>query len=258
MPPEASLSKNCSNLRRSIVFFYSFLKVDQKGASSRDGGNLDDFNSVLVRTNKMPYRIDHLVISAADLQQGKEWAEGLLDVEFGPRGVHPDMGTQNHLVAMRPDAYLEVIAADHDALRPDYPRWFDLDNFGGPPRLTHWVVSCPDLEEAWELAPANVGRILSFRRGDYAWRMIVPETGILPFDDCFPALIEWHSTRPVHALADAGLLMRRLKISHPEPDALRAALSPFVAAMEHVRIVQSDTPGLTAEISTPSGEIWIA
>jgi len=206
----------------------------------------------------MPYRIDHLVISAADLQQGKEWAEGLLDVEFGPRGVHPDMGTQNHLVAMRPDAYLEVIAPDHDALRPDYPRWFDLDNFGGPPRLTHWVVSCPDLEEAWELAPANVGRILSFRRGDYAWRMIVPETGVLPFDDCFPALIEWHSPRPVRALPDAGLLMRRLKISHPEPDALRAALSPFVAAMDHVRIVQSDTPGLTAEISTPSGEIWIA
>jgi len=190
------------------------------------------------------------------------WAETLLGVEFGPRGVHQDMGTENRLVAMtRPDgekAYLEVIAPDPQAQRPDFPRWFDLDNFGGPPKLTNWVVSCPDLEEAWELAPANVGRIMSFQRGDYAWRMIVPETGILPFDNCFPALIEWHSAHPVPKLPDPGLRFRRLKIAHPDAEGLRAVLAPFVSAMENVRIVQAQTPALTAEIGTDSGEIWIA
>ncbi|WP_066705764.1 VOC family protein [Celeribacter ethanolicus] len=210
----------------------------------------------------MTYRIDHLVISASDLEQGKDAMEALLDVEFGPRGVHKDMGTENVLVAMAgpdgSDAYLEVIAPDPAAKRPDFPRWFDLDNFGGPPRLTNWVVSCSDLEEAWELAPANVGRIMSFQRGDYAWRMIVPETGVLPFDNCFPALIEWHSPRPVPGLPDPGLALRRLKISHPNPEELREALAPFISAMENVRIVQADTPGMTAEIGTPSGEIWIA
>ncbi|WP_460274972.1 VOC family protein [Celeribacter sp. ULVN23_4] len=206
----------------------------------------------------MTYRIDHLVISASDLEQGKDAMEALLDVEFGPGGKHPDMGTHNVLLAMAPDAYLEVIAPDPDAERPEFPRWFDLDNFGGPPRLSNWVVACDDLEEAWELAPADVGRIMSFQRGDYAWRMIVPETGVLPFDNCFPALIEWHSPRPVPGLLDPGLAMRRLKISHPDAEGLRAALAPFVSAMEHVRIVQSLEPGLTAEIGTPSGEIWIA
>ncbi|WP_417275285.1 VOC family protein [Celeribacter halophilus] len=210
----------------------------------------------------MTYQIDHLVISAGDLEQGCDWAETLLGVEFGPRGVHQDMGTENRLVAMtRPDgekAYLEVIAPDPQAQRPDFPRWFDLDNFGGPPKLTNWVVSCPDLEEAWELAPANVGRIMSFQRGDYAWRMIVPETGILPFDNCFPALIEWHSAHPVPKLPDPGLRFRRLKIAHPDAEGLRAALAPFVSAMENVRIVQAQTPALTAEIGTDSGEIWIA
>jgi len=169
---------------------------------------------------------------------------------------------ENRLVAMtRPDgekAYLEVIAPDPQAQRPDFPRWFDLDNFGGPPKLTNWVVSCPDLEEAWELAPANVGRIMSFQRGDYAWRMIVPETGILPFDNCFPALIEWHSAHPVPKLPDPGLRFRRLKIAHPDAEGLRAVLAPFVSAMENVRIVQAQTPALTAEIGTDSGEIWIA
>ncbi len=210
----------------------------------------------------MTYRIDHLVISAADLAAGRDWAEALLGVEFGPRGEHVDMGTENHLVAMtRPDgekAYLEVIAPDPLAPKPEYPRWFDLDNFGGRPRLTNWVVSCPDLEEAWERAPADVGRILSFRRGPYAWRMIVPETGLLPYDNCFPALIEWHSETPVPALPDPGLRFRRLKISHPDPDGLRAALSPFVAAMENVRIVPAETPSMTAEIGTDSGEIWLS
>lgn len=210
----------------------------------------------------MTYQIDHLVISAGDLEQGRDWAETLLGVEFGPRGVHQDMGTENCLVAMtRPDgekAYLEVIAPDPMAQRPDFPRWFDLDNFGGPPKLTNWVVSCPDLEEAWELAPANVGRIMSFQRGDYAWRMIVPETGILPFDNCFPALIEWHSAQPVPKLPDPGLRFRRLKIAHPDAEGLRAVLAPFVSAMENVRIVQAQTPALTAEIGTDSGEIWIA
>jgi hypothetical protein len=210
----------------------------------------------------MTYQIDHLVISAGDLEQGRDWAETLLGVEFGPRGEHQDMGTENRLVAMtRPDgekAYLEVIAPDPQAQRPDSPRWFDLDNFGGPPKLTNWVVSCPDLEEAWELAPANVGRIMSFQRGDYAWRMIVPETGILPFDNCFPALIEWHSAHPVPKLPDPGLRFRRLKIAHPDAEGLRAVLAPFVSAMENVRIVQAQTPALTAEIGTDSGEIWIA
>ncbi|MCA0042973.1 VOC family protein [Celeribacter litoreus] len=210
----------------------------------------------------MTYRIDHLVVSAGDLEQGRDAIEGLLDIEFGPVGKHEDMATENRLVGMRGSdgdaSYLEVIAPDPAAPRPVYPRWFDLDNFGGVARLTNWVVSCPDLEEALEFAPAGIGRIMSFRRGDYAWRMIVPETGVLPFDNCFPALIEWHSDHPAPALSDQGLTFRRLKISHPDADGLRDALSPFVAAMETVRIVQADAPGLMAEIGTPSGEIWIA
>lgn len=210
----------------------------------------------------MPYRIDHLVVSASDLEQGRDAMEALLDIEFGPRGAHVDMGTENRLVALPcangPLAYLEVIAPDPNAARPEFPRWFDLDNFGGPPRLTNWVLACPDLEEALEMAPADTGRIMSFKRGDFAWRMIVPETGILPFDNCFPALIEWHSHHPAPGLVDPGLMFRRLKITHPDAEGLRAALTPFVSAMENVRIVQGTTPGMTAEISTPSGEIWIA
>ncbi|AJE48081.1 VOC family protein [Celeribacter indicus] len=205
----------------------------------------------------MSYRIDHLVISASDLEHGCDAVEALLDIRFGPVGKHAEMGTEARLAALAPDACLEVIAPDPAAPRPAGARWFDLDNFGGPPRFTGWVVACDDLEEAWKRAPADVGRILSFRRGEFAWRMVVPESGVLPFDNCFPALIEWHSGRPARTLPDQGLRLRRLKIAHPEAGALREALAPFVSAMENVRIVQADRPGLMAEIGTASGEIWI-
>lgn len=205
----------------------------------------------------MTYNIDHLVISASDLASGRGWAEDLLDISLTVRGEHRAMGTHNVAAALDNGSYLEVIAVDPDAPPPAYSRWFDLDNFGGPPRLTNWVVNCVDLDEAWERAPANVGRIMSFTRGPYAWRMIVPEDGKLIFDGCFPALIEWQSEHPAPDLPNFDLRLKRLKLAHPDAPALRAALAPFVEAMEHVSISDGRRPSLQAEIGTPSGEIWI-
>ncbi|SEK59603.1 VOC family protein [Pacificibacter marinus] len=206
----------------------------------------------------MPYFLDHLVVCASNLDQGRLWVEGLLDVPFEKRGVHDLMGTHNHLVALDKDAYFEVIAIDPAAPKLPHARWFDLDNFGGPPKLSNWVVRCDDLEEAWERAPATVGRIMSFERGEYAWRMLVPEDGKPLFDGCFPTLIEWQSKHPAPALTHRDLRLRRLKLTHPNATELRAALAPFVQAMEHVSIGEGAQASLQAEIGSASGEIWIA
>jgi hypothetical protein len=205
----------------------------------------------------MSYSLDHLVVCASNLDQGRLWAEGLLDVPFESRGAHALMGTHNHLVGLDKDAYFEVIAIDPDAPQLPHARWFDLDNFGGAPRLSNWVVRCDDLEEAWERAPAMVGRIMSFERGDYAWRMLVPEDGTPLFDGCFPTLIEWQSKHPAPALPHRDLRLRRLKLTHPNAKELRAALAPFVEAMEHVSIGEGTQASLQAEIGSASGEIWI-
>jgi hypothetical protein len=206
----------------------------------------------------MTYSLDHLVVSASNLEAGRAWAQSLMDIEMSARGAHVHMATHNHLVGLDPDAYFEVIAVDPDAPRPEHARWFDLDNFDGGPRLTNWVVRCDDLEEAWERAPANVGRIMSFTRGEYVWRMIVPEDGKPLFDGCFPSLIEWHSKHPAPTLPQCDLRLRRLKIVHPLADELRLALAPFICAMDHVSIGQAPAPALQAEIGTSTGEIWIA
>ena len=206
----------------------------------------------------MPYSLDHLVVCASDLDQGRLWAEGLLDIPFEARGQHALMGTHNHIARLDIGSYFEVIAVDPSAPKPAYARWFDLDNFGGAPRLSNWVIRCDDLDEAWQRAPANVGKIISFERDDYAWRMLVPVDGKPLFDGCFPTLIEWQSKHPAAQLPHRDLRLRRLKLTHPDAKDLRAALAPFIEAMEHVSIGDGPRASLQAEIGSASGEIWIA
>ena len=201
--------------------------------------------------------LDHLVIRTADLIEGRSAMESLLGITMSERGLHAQMGTHNHLAALDRRSYLELIAVDPAAIAPQTPRWFDLDNFSGPTKLSNWVIRCDDLDHARRLAPLGIGEERAFVRGDYAWRMLVPLNGRLPFDGCFPAIMAWDSDHPAPALAQDGMSLRGLRITHPQADDLREALDPFSAAMQNVRIVQGARAALAAEITTPSGEIWI-
>ena len=100
--------------------------------------------------------LDHLVVSAEHLQEGVDWVEAQLGVTMAPGGKHAAMGTHNRLLGLG-EVYLEVIAADPDAPPPAHPRWFGLDAFRGPPRLTNWVVRVSDMDAGLALAPEGCG-----------------------------------------------------------------------------------------------------
>ena len=51
-----------------------------------------------------------------------------------------------------------VLAADPAQPRPAWPRWFDLDRFTGPPRLTNWICRCDDIAAELALSPRAAGR----------------------------------------------------------------------------------------------------
>ena len=194
---------------------------------------------------------DHLAVSAATLEEGSAAVEDALGLPVGPGGVHPFMGTHNRLLGLGPGEYLEVIAIDPAAPSPPHPRWFPLDRFSGPVRLTNWIVRVGDLDAALAAAPAGAGRAVDLERGAYRWRMGVPADGCLPFDDAFPALIEWKGAlHPAAALPDLGCRLVRLEIAHPEAAALRAALP---LADPRVIVVPGDR-ALRATIATPHGE----
>jgi hypothetical protein len=193
---------------------------------------------------------DHLAVSAETLAEGVAVVEAALGVALAGGGQHPHMSTHNRLIGLG-DLYLEVIAADPAAPKPGWPRWFDLDNFAGRPRLTNWIARCENLMAELAQAPAGVGVPVSLQRGDYRWQMAVPADGKLPFDGCFPALIQWEGAlHPARALPESGVRLTRLEIAYPQADALRAALN---LRDPRVEIVAGQSKELRASFATPHG-----
>lgn len=196
---------------------------------------------------------DHIAVSALTLDEGTAAVEAALGVALTAGGQHPHMATHNRLLNLG-DIYLEVIAADPAAPRPAWPRWFDLDRFDGPPRLTNWICRCDDLTAEVAASPAGVGTPVALARGDLRWSMAVPADGILPFDNAFPALIQWQGrAHPVQRLPDCGVRLTRLEIAHTDADALRAHLAPRLTD-PRIAIVNGPAKAMQATFSTAHGD----
>lgn len=195
---------------------------------------------------------DHIAISAATLDQGVAAVESALGVSLAGGGRHPHMATHNRLLGLG-DLYLEVIAIDPSLPAPAWPRWFDLDNFRGTPRLTNWVARCENLTGALARSPAGTGVPVALQRNAYRWQMAVPADGKLPFDGCFPALIQWQGDlHPARALPESGVRLANLEIIHPDADELRAALSNLIID-PRIQITQGPAKDLRASFDTPHG-----
>ena len=199
----------------------------------------------------MRLALDHIAVSAATLEAGADWVETALGVPLAGGGKHPHMGTHNRLLSLG-DLYLEVIAIDPAAAKPAHPRWFDLDHFRGPARLTNWICRTDNLDAALTTAPNGTGTATDLTRGDYRWRFAVPATGKLPFDDCHPALIQWQGElHPAKSLRDHGIRLTGLRITHPDAPALRTALTTLTDP--RVTIATGPYPALRASFDTPHG-----
>ncbi len=210
----------------------------------------------------MRCELDHLVVGCADLEQGAAWLRARLGVEPQPGGRHAAMGTHNRLLALGARTYLELIAIDPQAPAPARPRWFDLDapamreRLAAAPRLIAWVVRCDDIAAAVTRVPA-LGRVHALTRGDYAWRIAIPDDGARPFAGVLPAVIQWDSrAHPADRLEQRGCTLVALELAHPDEAAL-------LAAFRELRItgpveLRSGPAALCARVRTPAGEAEIS
>ena len=202
--------------------------------------------------------LDHLAVVARTLDEGTTYVEAILGAKLSPGGKHPDMGTHNRLLSLGPQVYLEVIAVDNDAPKPQHRRWFNLDNYTGAPRMTNWVCRTDDLDQALSEAPPGSGRPMTMSRGDISWRMGVPDFGRLPFDDAMPALIEWQGdSSPNKRLPDHGFRLTRLDVFHPNADELLDAF-PSLHSIDLASVREGPEKRLIATISTPEGNRILA
>lgn len=202
----------------------------------------------------MTARLDHLVIAARTLAEGRDWLEGRLLVPTQPGGEHHLFGTHNVLLSLGPDAYVEVIAVNPDAPAPPRPRWFELDTpamqerLAHGPALIHWVAQVPDLPEG--------NGVLTLSRGDNRWTITVPADGHLPGGGVVPSLIHWQTPPPPSRLPDVGVRLGHLRLGTPDPDALRAHLDTLHVHGE-VEVHEAPRPELGAQLITPHGPVEV-
>ena len=142
------------------------------------------------------------------------------------------MGTHNALLRLGERVYLEVIAIDPAGAKPARARWFDLDSIAlqaelaQRPRLVHWVARTPDIVHALARCPVALGAVHPMARGDYRWRITIPDDGRLPGKGVLPSLIQWDVPRhPTDALPESGVSIAGLAAAHADPAAIRAALA---------------------------------
>ena len=197
--------------------------------------------------------LDHIAVSGETLEDARSFVEESLGVPMVAGGRHAVFHTHNTLLGLDGGLYLEAIAIDPDAPAPDRPRWFDLDRFKGRPRVTNWICRVAQLSDILPEIPLDFGDPVDLERGDLRWQMAVPADGILPFDNCAPALIQWKTdVHPASLLTSQGVRLRKLTVYHPQAGVLSDYLRPHLS---DPRIdFETGSPGYDAEFSTPHGE----
>jgi hypothetical protein len=202
--------------------------------------------------------LDHLVLACTRLEAGVDWIERQLGARPQPGGQHVAMGTHNALLKLGSRAYLEVIAIDPDGVPPARPRWFALDEpamqsrLASGPALVTWVLRSESLANACARVP-DLGEILSMARGDFRWKIAVPDDGSLPWGGVLPPAIQWDR------LPDSGCELESLRLAHP---AAVLGTAGIVAMFRELRVVGPIDlkPGpvqISASIRGPAGLVTL-
>ena len=210
--------------------------------------------------------LDHLVIGCADLARGSAWLERLLGVQLSDVGSHILMGTHNRLLSLGPDHYLELIAIDSAASQtrntPFMPRWFGLDTpdvqerIAQKPRLLGWVARTNNIDALAEKTGGILGGVQPMERGDFKWRITIPDDGYAVEAGLIPTLIQWDlPLHPCQRLPDQQCRFEWMEAAHPNPAKIRYLLSEM--GLENALTLTPTPPysGMTmcAYIRTPDG-----
>ncbi len=202
----------------------------------------------------LEWTLDHITVVAETLEDGVRAVKDQLGIDMPTGGKHPKMGTHNCLLALGDALFLEVIAIDPHAPAPTWPRWFNLDQFKGKPRLETWVLRSQDLQKSLAQAHPESGVATEITRDHLRWLISLAEDGAMPLEGAFPTLIEWPAGQdhPAAKMTDLGCRLRSLTIEHPKADEI---LTHVDAQMDMSQIMIKNGPvkKIQAEIETPDG-----
>ena len=186
--------------------------------------------------------------------------EALLGVRPMPGGRHPDYGSHNALLSLGEGTYLEVIAPDPEQEVPERGVVFGMQHLEAS-RLRTWVSPTQDIERLVARARSrglHLGEVSSGGRvkpdGTFlSWKISDPYAD--RFGGAVPFLIDWGETPHPSTVAPSAGRLLDLRIEHPQPDDVRAALSNLGLDLE---VEQAPAYRLVARIQTARGEIELS
>ena len=225
--------------------------------------------------------LDHLVVGARSLDEGRRWLEQRLGVEMQAGGQHTGAGTHNCLLNLGGGNYLELIAPDPSQPKPMMPDGqgrmvrrplpFGLDEpqiqalLAERPRLLHFVMRTPKLEAAMASVDYECGEEVAMSRSDLNWKVGLRKEGMpqLRGGDAqyrhvgpafvLPVFIDWGNTpHPSSTLELRGVTLQALNIAAPSRFLLRLA---GITHDPRIRLVEAECATLAAELQTPNG--WL-
>jgi len=206
--------------------------------------------------------IDHIVIGAANLEKATEKVESLLQTKFSTSGKHSLMATHNRLARLQNSAYMEIIATDPSATFPKSctreKRWFSLDSSKTKRRLSLapqplcWVVAVNNIEQTASNCGYEPGRITEMSRGDFRWKLTVPDSGELSEGGVLPVLIEWpKGINPADVMPESNLVLKQITLFHPSPNYIELILSAMDIAGPIT--IKFGEPAIQFTFKTPNG-----
>ena len=165
------------------------------------------------------HKLDHIVLGCNTLQEGTDYVEKKLGLTLSEIGYHLHMGTHNRVIKISENIYLEVIAIDPKANKPQHFRWFNLDNekqqarLKKSPQIIGYVIENqnPDMLKFYN-------PFFEASRGNYCWEFAMPKSDDTLINDeliesgLVPSLIKWKSKKPVYKMLNNHFELEKIKI----------------------------------------------
>lgn len=204
--------------------------------------------------------VDHLVWAGPDLDRLVEHVAAQTGTTPVYGGRHEGRGTHNYLVGLGSGRYLELLGPDPGQPEPSRPRPMRVDGLTDA-ALVGWAVRTDDIDGRVAAArdrgydPGDVAQ-MSRRTSDgtlLSWRLTPPEGG---FGGVVPFVIDWLDSPHPAAGLSSSMSLSRLTLRHPQPDEVSEALAAL-GLDGLAEVVHATTPGISAVLATPLGDVLI-
>jgi hypothetical protein len=204
-------------------------------------------------------RIDHVILGINDLQKGIEELERATGVRAVFGGAHPGRGTQNALISLGGEHYLEILAPNPEDRESKEP----LDELRGLTALTPvgWAArsdDLPALQQSLRSQGIQTGEIRPGARNRpdgsrLAWKTLGFASSSTSSSPLLPFFIAWDpGVAHPSATSPGGCRLTGFSLEDPAPETLRETLR---AAGLQVEVRKGKESRLRITLACPKGDV---